>query len=271
MRKYESQKLVLVNAVFALVITLVALFADAQAAMAQEKLWIQVESHNNIRDTRERAQAYAAQFPSTRAFATSTGWYAIVLGPFERDQAESRLWSLKSERLVPGDAFVYDGSSYQSQLWPLSANIGDENGDAVDQAATPSEPAVETTPAPPAIEVIAENDLNATRRFEGTWSRERKMEYQRYLTWTNDYDAAIDGAYGPGTRTAIRSFQAREGYEETGFLSAGQTMVLRQRYREMTDPLGIATLESQEAGLAMLYPARLLERDRVEPPLSGAA
>ena len=44
MRKYESQKLVLVNAVFALVITLVALFADAQAAMAQEKLWIDLHA-----------------------------------------------------------------------------------------------------------------------------------------------------------------------------------------------------------------------------------
>lgn len=266
MRNYESRKSVAVNAVFALVIALLALFADVQTAMAQEKLWIQVESHQNIRDTRARARVYAAQFPSTRAFATSTGWYAIVLGPFDREQAESRLLSLKSERRVPRDAFVYDGNSYQSQLWPLSANIGNGDGDAADPAANTAGTTTETTPAPPLIRIIAENDLNATRRFERSWSRERKMEYQRYLTWTNDYDAAIDGAYGPGTRAAIRSFQAREGYEATGYLSAGQTLVLRQRYREMTDPLGIAMLESEEAGLAMLYPARLLERDRVEPP-----
>jgi len=285
--------------VFAVVLAS-SLLTIAGTAIAQSQVWIQVEAQNNIRDTKSRAQFYAAYLPGVRAFQTPTGWYAIVIGPFTEDDAGEQVSRLKSQNRIPGDSFIADGNNFGSQLWPISAENepgvitvvtseemdGSRGSDAEAETATDSaagsdmdtdtsEPETETSnkdaeePATPdVVEIlpIPDRDLSGTKRAESRWSRDLKKQYQTYLQWTGDYEAKIDGAYGRGTRAAIRSFQEREGYEPTGWLTTGQTMILAQRYRDMRARLGIELLTSEEAGLEMPYPARLVTRDRVEPP-----
>lgn len=277
-----------------------SLLAFAGTAIAQSQVWIQVEAKNNIRDTKSRAQFYAAYLPGVRAFQTPTGWYAIVIGPYSEDDASEQVARLKSQNRIPGDSFIADGNNFGSQLWPISAEnepgvitvaTNEETDDSseteaeagsatesdsaatsdVDADATETETAtaeVEEPATPEVVEIlpIPDRDLRGTKRAESRWSRDLKKQYQTYLQWTGDYEAKIDGAYGRGTRAAIRSFQEREGYEPTGWLTTGQTMILSQRYRDMRAPLGIELLTSEEAGLEMPYPARLVTRDRVEPP-----
>lgn len=279
----------------AITLLMAVLFLPLSAA-AQQQVWIQVEAKNNIRETKSRAQFYAGFLPGVRAFQTPTGWYAIVVGPFDSADAEEQLAALKSRQRIPGDSFVADGQNFGSQLWPISAQnlpvrtitvdpdseASAENdvaesseSEEIVVAETTTETATDETTeeaevveTPEVVEAfpIPDPDLRGTKRLEASWSRDRKKEIQVYLQWLGDYEGKIDGAYGRGTRGSIISFQEREGYEATGWLTQSQTMILEQRYRDMRAPLGIDTLVSEEAGLEVLYPARMVTRDRVEPP-----
>lgn len=251
--------------------------ASATGAAAQDTHWIQIEAQKSIRDTRARAQFYAQRFPDTHAFLTPSGWYAITIGPMSEAEANRQLAQLKASGRIPSDSLVTDGRTHRSQLWPISASTDPvpatasadaDAGADTDSAASGETPEDEIaqTPAEPEIVQIPDRDLGATQRAERRWSRDEKKEYQEYLRWTGDYDAAIDGAYGRGTRSAISAFQEREGYQPTGYLTQGQIIVLRQRYRAMVAPLGAATLRDEQAGIEMLYPSFLVEKGKVEPP-----
>jgi S1-C subfamily serine protease len=221
--------------------------------------WIQVESQNNIRDTKSRAQVFARDFPDTRAFQTKTGWYAIVIGPMDEAAATTELDRLKADGKVPTDSFVTNGATYLGQLWPLSAGT-----DTV--IATADEGTADKTPPEPETGPIPDPDLAATRKLEKSWSRDQKKEFQRYLIWTGDYKSTIDGAYGRGTRAAIKAFQSREGFQDTGYLTEAQTALLKQRFDDAAATLGIADLRNLDAGIEMKYPANLVEFDRLQSP-----
>ncbi len=275
-------------------------------AQAQAQSWIQVESKNNILETRQRAQFFAREHPDTRAFSTKSGWYAIVIGPMSRPEAQAQLARLKQQNSIPQDSFVSDGSTFLTQLWPLVANTRIEPAVAPQSAATTAEgtdtggnardsgpkdgetpiaaasgatdtgadtgtdTGTDTAPAPAPVPVatgpIPDPDIRATRKAERGWSRDEKKQYQTYMVWTGDYGAAIDGAYGPGTRKAIRKFQSREGYQATGFLTADQVMLLKQRYDDKIALIGLETLRNLDAGIEIEYPANLVKFDRFEPP-----
>ena len=298
----------------------------ALPASAQAKFWIQVESQNNIRDTRARAQFFAARFPETHAFQTTSRWNAIALGPYSRTEADALTASLKSQGLIPPDSVVSDGASFRGQMWPLAAstdapaNVGevvitdpatapaalDQTAtQTTDDAATASVPETPVAPTEPdtqspvatttdatqiatdtkqpgsasETEVVAaepakpdpnnplpDPDLRATRALERTWTRDQKMEYQTYMVWTGDYTSGIDGSYGRGTRKAIKAFQAREGYEATGYLTEAQVLLLKKRYDDKVAFLGIETLSNTDAGVEMKFPANLVTFDKFDPP-----
>ncbi len=293
-----------------------------KTALAQA--WIQVASERSIRDTHARAQDFAASFPETRAFLTTSGWYAIVLGPFERDEALALMTGLKAQNQIPQDSMVSSGSSHVSQLWPLAANTepgaqpdatadagtdaGSETGtdpaatigtviidepapepdpgateppagetggtitEAEEVAITTPEPAAEPELPEEAAEIvdpdapIPDPDLRATQANERGWTRDQKKQYQTYMVWTGDYDKAIDGSYGRGTRAAIRGFQEREGYETTGYLTETQVLLLKKRYDDIIGRLGVQTVRNLDAGIEMLMPVNLVVFSEFEPP-----
>jgi S1-C subfamily serine protease len=253
-------------------VVFVAFVAMTTLAQAQQ-VWIQVESQNTLRETRDRAQAYAERFPDVHAFRTNTSWNAIAIGPIPSDEAADRLADLRAAGRIPADSLLNDGANYGAQLWPLSSD-GDTaatiaaGADATE--ATTADAGDATTTADPVDEVQpaveVDPDLNATKRLERTWSREQKMQFQTWMVWTGDYDSAIDGAYGPGTRAAIRLFQDREGYEPTGYLRDVQVALLKQRYDDIVDHLGIETVRDLDAGIEIKMPTGLVEFDRFDPP-----
>ncbi|NOX73108.1 MAG: hypothetical protein GXP03_05660 [Alphaproteobacteria bacterium] len=224
--------------------------------------WIQVESQNNIRKTKSRAQIFARDFPDTRAFQTKTGWYAIVIGPMDEASASKELARLKAAGKVPTDSFISSGATYLGQLWPLSASTET----VIAQQTTPPETEAPAPTTAPTTGPIPDPDLAATRKLERSWSREQKKQYQTYMIWTGDYKNTIDGAYGPGTRKAIKAFQGREGFQDTGFLTEAQIAILKQRYDDIASTLGIADLRNLDAGIEMQYPANLVTFDRLESP-----
>ncbi|MFT5159284.1 MAG: hypothetical protein ACI9ZD_000885 [Paracoccaceae bacterium] len=241
------------------------------AAQAQAQYWLQVESQNNIRDTKSRAQFFARDFPDTRAFATETGWYAIVIGPMSEDAADAELSSLKAANLIPRDSFVADGTTFQNQLWPLAANTETASGTVVVTEAENVIVEVEVETSEEVVLVveagpIKDPDLKATKKLERSWSRDDKKQYQTYMVWTGDYKSAIDGSYGRGTRKAIKSFQDHEGFEDTGYLTGVQLALLQTRYNHVIDRLGIDQLRDLDAGIELQYPANLVEFERFEPP-----
>ena len=79
-------------------------------AAAQGQFWLQVESQRSIKDTRDRAQFFAGKFADTKAFLTTTGWYAIVIGPMTETDANDTLSRLTSDGQIPGDSLVTDGA-----------------------------------------------------------------------------------------------------------------------------------------------------------------
>ncbi len=298
--------------VCAVIITLLAALPP-RPVLAQEtaKVWIQLESKDNILETRDRARFFARSFPDTHAFLTESGWYAVAIGPMNKAEAKRQLARLKTAGLIPRDSFISDGKTYLTQLWPLVAAVniptttqppkpaqpatgatqeatGQAEGQqtAVTTPATTAAPTPATTktaaaptpakqdtnvitpkqPAQQADQPIPDPDLNATRRAERKWSREQKKQYQSWLTWTGDYDAAIDGSYGPGTRRAIKAFQQREGFQPTGYLTQQQVELLKQRHDQVMASLGVETMRNEDAGIEILFPSKLVTFDRFDPP-----
>lgn len=285
-----SGKFRLLGAVF----ILVSLFSAPLAA--QNNSWIQLETLNSLAETKTNAQSFARDIPETKAYLTSTGVYAIAIGPLTGEEAFEQLRRLQAQNLIPRDAFVTQGETYKTQFWPIASGGAVQATEEVAQADQPA-PATESTsdPAPEADQTeepapassepevvvatpiepteeekqngpIPDPDLRATRALERSWNREQKMDYQRLLVWTGDYEAAIDGSYGRGTRAAIRSFQKREGFEETGFLTERQTALLVKRQADMAAFLGMDTIRDTDAGIELPMPTNLITFDRIEPP-----
>lgn len=270
---------------YAAALAIVVLGVVPAPVSAQGHYWIQIESQPDIRNSKFRAQNYAARFGDTRAFLTTTGWYAIVVGPMGRDLAIHTMATMKDAGQIPADAFVSDGSTHLGQLWPLAANanltVAEQSNVVVIEEPTVSEetPAIEAevnveveveAEAPavpePAPVLIADDDLNGTKALERSWTRAEKMEYQEYLAWTGDYKSAIDGAYGRGTRGAIRAFQEREGFQPTGYMTQVQLDLLVSSYADFLSDMGVALLRDLDAGIELMAPTALVEFERFEPP-----
>ena len=179
--------------------------------------------------------------------------------------AQSTMARLKAEGRIPRDSLITDGGTHISQLWPLS----DGSGTVVETATetgTVTEPASEPEAAPATPAVIPDPDLNASRRAENSWSRDEKILMQSYLIWTGDYEGALDGAYGPGTRRSIRLFQDRNGFEATGVFTADQAALLTRKYTDAMARLGAENTRDLDAGIEVLMPLKLVAFDRFDPP-----
>ena len=75
----------------------------ASGALAQDKIWLQIEAQPTLEKASERARAYSAVFPETSGFRLRSGWYAIVLGPYGVAEGAAQLNGLKRENLIPSD------------------------------------------------------------------------------------------------------------------------------------------------------------------------
>ncbi|VDC33040.1 serine protease [Pseudogemmobacter humi] len=236
------------------------MFPGLTAALAQEA-WIQVEARSDQRLAEERAFAFATSFTETRGFRLPSGWYAIVLGPYDADEAAQILASLKSRRLIPSDSYITDGREFREPFWPK------EGGAAPVAAAEPAaadvaEPADEPVSDPA---VIDETPAEA-RATEAALTTDEKKELQSALSWFGFYQGGIDGAFGPGTRTAMAAWQTAFGLEPSGVLTTRQRATLVASHQAEIAEYGFALVEEQESGIDVTLPLALVEFDRYEPP-----
>jgi len=285
---------------------LIALFAlvfvslGANVAAAQTRAWVQIEAQPTLAGAEARARAYSSAFNDVAGFQMASGWYAIALGPYDPDGAIARLSDLRRDNLIPADSFIAAGDQYRGAFWP----VGQDPATAPLIGAGLSQPA-ETTAAPgaaipetvttealtPAPEAAPTNDATSTeiaaapaatpeivlppepvetlaeaQRAEAALSRDERQALQSDLQWFGFYDAAIDGAFGRGTRASMAAWQEANGFEATGVMSTAQRAQIASTRAVIVAELGLATIVEQEAGIELTLPMALVVFDHYEPP-----
>lgn len=105
----------------ALALALIFVAAGGATSRALAQAWVQLEAHPTLRQAEDSAQSYSQLFPDVEGFRLTSGWYAVSIGPYREVEAQQRLNALLSERLIPRDAYVYDGQGYTQQFWPVGA------------------------------------------------------------------------------------------------------------------------------------------------------
>lgn len=253
---------------------LAVLVLAAGSARAQDA-WVQIEAQPTLAQAEERARAWANAFPDVAGYRLTSGWYALVLGPYQGFQAESQLVRLQAEQLIPRDSFLTDGGNFASRFWPVGAG-------ALDPAPQPepaAEPQVEVAAAeqPAAAEAPAAPEANAdtgpdpespadARRSESALTVDERKDLQIALKWFGYYDSAIDGAFGRGTRASMAAWQTDQGYDDTGVLTTRQRTRLLDSYHAELAALGLGTVNEVQAGIEIEMPVGLVEFDAYAYP-----
>lgn len=230
-------------------------------AIAQNSAWVQIEAHPTLSQAEDRARAYAPRLENVNGFRLSSGWYAIALGPYAPPIAEGELARLRGDRLIPNDSFLADGDAFRDQFWPLGVQSGIRS-----PIAAPTEQATETAaalPLTPADESPAE-----ARAAERYLTRSEREEVQSALLATGFYDSRIDGAFGPGTRRAMGSWQAAFGHDATGILTTKQRLELVEGYRAVVASLGLAPVFDAEAGIEIVLPMAAVRFSGYDAPFA---
>ncbi|MEH7830075.1 peptidoglycan-binding protein [Gemmobacter denitrificans] len=240
-------------------------------AQDQAELWLQIEAVPDLAEAEERARAYGALFPDVAGFELGNGWHAIVLGPhLDREAAQARLRQLKSEGMIPRDAYVAESRSLGTPFWPAGLAAA-----PVAVATAEPEPSPEPIHAPDIATPIAEpaapppiveETPAEARAAEAALSREDRQRLQTALQWFGFYAAKIDGAIGPGTRKSMAAWQEVNGLEPTGILTTMQRETLMAAYDQAQAALGLQTVTEPEAGIEITLPTALVEFDHYEPP-----
>jgi peptidoglycan hydrolase-like protein with peptidoglycan-binding domain len=270
----------------------------AGAATAQDRAWVQIEAQPTLAQAEERARAYAGAFGDVAGFRMSSGWYAIALGPFSDDAARDRLRDLLRDNLIPSDSFVASGDLFRDAFWPIgqdpatrplvdaptepspsdllpetTAETTAEPGAALPDAVTTAPLTAIPDPAPeietpPVIALLSDpvETLAEAQRAEAELSSDERKELQSALQWFGFYNAAIDGAFGRGTRASMAAWQEANGYEPTGVMTTRQRAEMLDKRAAVIAELGLETINDEEAGIAITLPMALVSFERYEPP-----
>ena len=259
---------------------LLALVFSLRAAHAQEDAaWIQVEAQPSLLQAEERVRDYAEFLPNVNGFSIRSGWYAVALGPYSEQQATAILRELRANGSVPRDSFVARSDAYRQQFWPVGANLLGTTFESDAPAEEPTEDVqtaeAETTEdqAPQAVVVTEpepepEETVREARQSERRLTPQEKKDLQIALQWAGFYTAAIDGAYGPGTRRAMAGWQEANGYEVTGVLTTRQRAALLQQYNAVLEGMDLKLVRDATSGIEMKVPMGVVEFDAYEAPFA---
>lgn len=233
---------------------------SATAAMSQsarsDAFWVQLEAQPSLTVAQERIRIHAGRLDNVNGFSLGGGWYAIALGPFRRADAETVLRTYLSDGLIPGDSYISASDSYRAQFWPVGANLLNA------PVTSPPPPAGTASAAPQA----ADETPRQARASESRLTRDERKDLQTWLKWAGHYDAAIDGAFGRGTRAAMAAWQRANGVEETGVLTTAQRQTLRSQYFAVLDGMDLQRVTLPDAGIEMLIPLGVVSKSATEYP-----
>jgi len=234
---------------------------------AQETAWVQIEAQPSLSAAEQRARAYSANLQDVNGFSLGGGWYAIALGPYLETDAENVLRDLRVAGQIPRDSFIAFTGAFRDQFWPVGANLLN-----VAPQAAPATTTAEATPAPapqpePEPEPADETPREA-RASEAQLSRDEKKALQEMLQWAGFYTAAIDGAFGRGTRASMARWQEANNFEVTGVLTTLQRAALKQQYNAVLEGLNIQVMEDIAAGIEVAIPTGAVAFARHESPFA---
>jgi S1-C subfamily serine protease/peptidoglycan hydrolase-like protein with peptidoglycan-binding domain len=245
---------------FVISILMLARIASAQ----EEQVWVQIEAQPNLAEAQARIRDYSVALSDLNGFAMSGGWYALALGPYSREDAEQVLRVLRSEGQIPRDSYIAFASAYGQQIWPIG--VTQQTAEVTAPITAPAAEEVTTTEAIPPQPVIPDETVAEARRSEAALSREERKELQAILQWAGFYTAAIDGAFGRGTRGSMAAWQAANGFDDTGVLTTRQRNILKQQFNAVLEGLDLQLVEDTTAGIAMKLPLGAVNFEKYEAP-----
>ncbi len=253
--------------VFASMFFLLTTFASS--LHAQQSNWIQIEAKRSLGQAQDAARRYGRDLPGVNGFALRSGWYAIVLGPFSAQEARDALQELRATRQIPSDSYIVSGNTFRRQFWPVGAALGTATAQepAAQPAPAPTDPVEQAETTPPVAAPVAADETPAqARRSERQLTRQERELLQTALQWEGFYTAAIDGAFGPGTRNSMAQWQTANSFEPTGVLTTRQRQILLDRYQAVLASLGLTYYRDDVAGIEIDLPMALVEFEKYEPP-----
>ena len=272
----------MMRAVFLAILLVVGLL---RPAAAQEAAWVQIEAQPTLAQAQAAARRYAARLENVNGYYLGGGWYGIALGPYTPEDAEVLLRQLRASGRVPTDSFVSDGRTYSQQFWPIGVGapttplpLPDARPDAVavtalDEAGDGSadiEPPSTDADNVAQIEIpdiyVPDETLSEARASEAALDRDQRKALQTALQWAGFYSAAIDGAFGRGTRGAMAAWQASKGYPETGVLTSAQREELLRDYNAVLDGMDMRLVRDDASGIEMQVPTGVVAFTEYEPP-----
>lgn len=257
---------------------LVGFVAMTREALAQDRVWIQIEAQPSLVEAQERVRDYAANLADVNGFALGGGWYAIALGPYAPTDAQQRLRELRAQGRIPRDSYIAFSSTYRQQFWPVGANLlatpalpdaGPEPrtepetspGTAVAEALEDAQDALPPQPEP-------DETPREARASERLLERAEREQLQIALQWAGFYTAAIDGAFGRGTRASMAAWQEANGLEPTGVLTTRQRAELLRQYNAVLDGLDLTVTADARTGIEMALPRGIVAFDGYEAPFA---
>ncbi|SEV99740.1 Sporulation related domain-containing protein [Cognatiyoonia koreensis] len=245
------------------------------AAHAQQPVWVQIEAQPTLSQAQDRVRAYAGQLEDVSGYSIGGGWYGIVLGPYSRADANTLLRQYKREGRIPADSFIALGRNFRQQFWPVG--VGAQTtaqplpGTPQPPALTPDAPTDEPTelvvaPVEPDPITPADETPQEARASEALLDRAAREDLQVALQWAGYYNAAIDGAFGRGTRSAMGEWQAANNHEVTGILTSAQRVELLGAYNAVLDGMDLQLVRDDASGIQMLVPTGVVAFSEYEPP-----
>ncbi|SPF78448.1 serine protease [Pseudoprimorskyibacter insulae] len=259
---------------------LAAFFFFARAAVAQDVAYIQIEAQPSLNLAEQRARDYAGALEDVNGFSLGAGWYGIALGPYNREDALRYMRELRAAGAIPRDSYVATPSEYDSQFWPIGAQmpnfaaLAENAAEPLPEATPEPQPEqvaqAETTPVQPEPAPAPEPEPDETpreaQRSEAQLSRDEKKDLQIALQWAGFYNSAIDGAFGRGTRRSMGDWQDANGFENTGILTTRQRAELLRQYNAVLDGMGLRLTAEARAGIEMKLPLGVVAFDKYEAP-----
>ncbi|THD75642.1 peptidoglycan-binding protein [Thalassobius vesicularis] len=238
----------------------------------EETVWVQIEAQPTLAEALGRARDYATQLQDVNGFAVRGGWYAIVLGPYQRDDAEQVLRVYRAEGKIPRDSFIAYTGNFDSQFWPVgTAGLTQPATPPAETSQPVTQPEAQPTVQAQPEQVLPDETLSEARASEAALSRDERMELQRLLQWAGFYTSSIDGAFGRGTRASMAAWQEAYGHEPTGVLTTGQRAELLDQYNAILKGLDVQTVADATVGITMKLPLGAVKFDRYEAPYAHFA
>ncbi len=236
-----------------------AVFAQQEAGV-----WVQVEARPTLRQAQERAQAYANVLPDVNGFRLNSGWYAIVIGPYLRSDAEQVLRVYRAEGQIPADSYIAFSNSLAQQFWPVGSSSQGQGAvtPPVEPTPQPDQSTAGLTPQP------SDETRSQALQSERVLTAQERKDLQTALQAAGFYNSTIDGAFGAGTRRSMGDWQRFSGYEPTGVLTTAQRTALMDDYNAPLISVGMERHSDTQAGIDLDLPLGVIGFDRYEAPFA---